>query len=115
MFSKHFSNFDISVLIHAELLHHDADAAGRVSQTLLVHQLAHLHLHGQDLAVVRLQRRALYDDPREPGGSGEDEAGVVEGAEAVLPHQPHALRFCCQSQQAFQQRLLKLSRTTVVL
>ncbi|XP_044042579.1 F-box only protein 15-like isoform X2 [Siniperca chuatsi] len=96
--------------LSGELLHHNADSAGRVPETLLVCQLTHLHHDGEEDAVLRLQRRALSDGVPELRRSGEDEAGLVEGAEAVLPHQPHRLRFCFQSQQAFQQRLLKLNR-----
>ncbi len=74
-------------------------------------QLTHLRHDGEEDAVVRLQRRALSDGLPEPRGSVEDEAGLAEGAEAVLPHQPLSLRVCFQSQQAFQQRLLKLNWT----
>ena len=94
-----------------ELLHDDADPAGCGPETLLVRQHTRSHHNGEEDAVLGLQRRTFSDGVREPGGSGEDEAGLVEGAEAVLPHQPLCLRSCLQSQQAFQHRVLKLNWT----
>ncbi|XP_034382673.1 F-box only protein 15-like isoform X1 [Cyclopterus lumpus] len=97
----------LMVAPRVELLHHDADPAGRLPEALLVRQLVRLRRPGHAAAVARLRRRALPVALPRPRGSAEDGAGPADGAEAVPGHRPRRQPAGPQGQQALRPSVLK--------